>query len=92
MLEALDVLAPGLIVALTNDAASPLAARATVVVDCLAGPETAVPASKSVTSTAAILLWAAAVWLLERASPLHPSPLVLARASLPAMVSTPAFR
>jgi glucosamine--fructose-6-phosphate aminotransferase (isomerizing) len=61
VLEALDVLAPGLIVALTNDAASPLAARATVVVDCLAGPETAVPASKSVTSTAAILLWAAAL-------------------------------
>jgi glucosamine--fructose-6-phosphate aminotransferase (isomerizing) len=61
VLEALDVLAPARVVALTNDTASPLAARAAVVVDCLAGPETAVPASKSVTSTAAILLWAAAL-------------------------------
>ena len=61
LLDALDVLAPAHLVALTNDARSPLAARATVVVDCLAGPEQAVPASKSVTATAAILLWAAAL-------------------------------
>src|SRR5665213_4368924 len=40
---------------------SPLAARAEIVVDCLAGIELAVPASKSVTSMAAILLWAAAL-------------------------------
>ncbi len=61
LLAALDVLAPQRIVALTNDLASPLAARATVVVDALAGPEIAVPASKSVTAMAAIVLWAAAL-------------------------------
>ena len=61
LLDALAVLVPSRVVALTNDAASPLAARADVVIDCLAGPEIAVPASKSVTSMAAILLWAAAL-------------------------------
>ena len=50
LLSAIDVLAPSTLIALTNDAVSPLAARATLVVDCLAGPETAVPASKSVTA------------------------------------------
>jgi glucosamine--fructose-6-phosphate aminotransferase (isomerizing) len=61
LLEAIDLLAPSRLVALTSDPASPLAARADVVVDSLAGPERAVPASKSVTSMAAILLWAAAL-------------------------------
>jgi glucosamine--fructose-6-phosphate aminotransferase (isomerizing) len=61
LLDAIDLLAPTKLVALTSDAASPLAARAGVVVDSLAGPERAVPASKSVTSMAAILLWAAAL-------------------------------
>lgn len=61
LLDALDVLAPAPCVALTNDLASPLAERAHVVVDALAGPELAVPASKSVTAMAAILLWAAAL-------------------------------
>jgi glucosamine--fructose-6-phosphate aminotransferase (isomerizing) len=61
LLEAIDLLAPSRLVALTSDAASPLAARADVVIDSLAGPEQAVPASKSVTSMAAILLWAAAL-------------------------------
>ena len=61
LLDAIDLLAPSRLVALTNDAASPLAARADVVIDSLAGPELAVPASKSVTSMAAILLWAAAL-------------------------------
>jgi glucosamine--fructose-6-phosphate aminotransferase (isomerizing) len=61
LLSAIDVLAPSTLIALTNDAVSPLAARATLVVDCLAGPETAVPASKSVTAMAAIVLWAAAL-------------------------------
>jgi glucosamine--fructose-6-phosphate aminotransferase (isomerizing) len=55
------VVAPGRLIALTNDAASPLAERAEIVIDCLAGPEIAVPASKSVTSMAAIVLWAAAL-------------------------------
>ena len=61
LLDAIDLLAPSRLVALTSDPASPLAARADVVVDSLAGPERAVPASKSVTSMAAILLWAAAL-------------------------------
>ncbi|HEV2737088.1 MAG TPA: SIS domain-containing protein [Candidatus Elarobacter sp.] len=61
LLAAIDLLAPSRLVALTSDAASPLAARADVVIDSLAGPELAVPASKSVTSMAAILLWAAAL-------------------------------
>jgi glucosamine--fructose-6-phosphate aminotransferase (isomerizing) len=61
LLDAIDLLAPSRLVALTNDVTSPLAARADVVIDCLAGPEIAVPASKSVTSMAAILLWSAAL-------------------------------
>ena len=61
LLEAIDLLAPSRLVALTSDSASPLAGRADVVIDSLAGPELAVPASKSVTSMAAILLWAAAL-------------------------------
>ena len=61
LLDAIDLLAPSRLVALTNDASSPLAERAEIVVDCMAGPEKAVPASKSVTSMAAILLWAAAL-------------------------------
>jgi len=61
LLDALDRLAPSRLVALTNDASSPLAQRAEILIDCLAGPEIAVPASKSVTSMAAILLWAAAL-------------------------------
>jgi glucosamine--fructose-6-phosphate aminotransferase (isomerizing) len=61
LLAALDVLRPTTLVALTNDPASPLAARATCVIDVLAGPERAVPASKSVTAMAAIVLWAASL-------------------------------
>ncbi len=61
LLDAIGLLAPSRLVALTSDTASPLAARAGVVIDSLAGPEQAVPASKSVTSMAAILLWAAAL-------------------------------
>jgi glucosamine--fructose-6-phosphate aminotransferase (isomerizing) len=61
LFDALEVIAPDLLVALTNDPGSPLAQRADTVVDCLAGAELAVPASKSVTAMAAILLWAAAL-------------------------------
>jgi glucosamine--fructose-6-phosphate aminotransferase (isomerizing) len=61
LLEALDVLQPSLIVALTNSGESTLAKRASFTVDVGAGTERAVPASKSVTSTAAILLWAAEI-------------------------------
>jgi glutamine---fructose-6-phosphate transaminase (isomerizing) len=60
VLDALDALAPSRVVALTNDPTSPLAARADLTIDVDAGPEMAVPASKSVTSMAALLLWAAA--------------------------------
>jgi glucosamine--fructose-6-phosphate aminotransferase (isomerizing) len=59
LLDALDVLQPSELIALTNTASSPLGERATVTIDLGAGPELAVPASKSVTATAAILLWAA---------------------------------
>ncbi|MEA2663254.1 MAG: hypothetical protein QOI11_198 [Candidatus Eremiobacteraeota bacterium] len=61
LLDALDLLAPSRLIALTNAPRSPLAERAEIVIDCLAGSERAVPASKSVTSMAAILLWAAAL-------------------------------
>ncbi len=59
LLAALDFLRPEKLIALTNTPDSPLADRATVLVDVGAGSEVAVPASKSVTATAAILLWAA---------------------------------
>lgn len=59
LLEALDILAPRELIALTNTADSMLGRRANLTIDLGAGPEIAVPASKSVTSTAAILLWAA---------------------------------
>ncbi len=59
VLEALDFLRPRRVIALTNTPGSALTARADVVVDVQAGPEIAVPASKSVSSTVAILLGAA---------------------------------
>ncbi|HEY9179997.1 MAG TPA: SIS domain-containing protein [Candidatus Baltobacteraceae bacterium] len=59
LLEAIDILAPQELIALTNTADSILGSRANLTIDLGAGPEIAVPASKSVTSTAAILLWAA---------------------------------
>ena len=60
VLGALDALVPARTIALTNDLASPLAERADVAIDVRAGAERAVPASKSVTATVAIALWAAA--------------------------------
>jgi glucosamine--fructose-6-phosphate aminotransferase (isomerizing) len=59
LLDALDILAPKELIALTNTADSPLGHRANLTIDIGAGPEIAVPATKSVTGTAAILLWAA---------------------------------
>ncbi len=59
LLTALDILSPQQVIALTNQPDSPLALRANVTIDIGAGLETAVPASKSVTATAAILLWTA---------------------------------
>jgi glucosamine--fructose-6-phosphate aminotransferase (isomerizing) len=61
LLDALDMLAPRMLVVLTNTPDSPLAKRAQLSIDVGAGPERAVPASKSVSSTVAILLWAASI-------------------------------
>jgi glucosamine--fructose-6-phosphate aminotransferase (isomerizing) len=56
VLDAVDALAGSTTIALTNDPSSPLAERADVAIDMLAGTERAVPASKSVTAMAAIVL------------------------------------
>jgi glucosamine--fructose-6-phosphate aminotransferase (isomerizing) len=61
VLRAVEVLQPERLIALTNDAASPLASRAQLVIDIEAGPERAVPATKSVTAMVAIVLWGAAL-------------------------------
>ena len=61
LLEALDLLHPRKLIALTNTIDSPLGIRADIAIDIGAGPEIAVPASKSVSATAAILLWAASL-------------------------------
>lgn len=61
ILAALDALEPRNLIVLTNTSDSPLAARAEIAIDITAGPEEAVPASKSVTAMAAILLWSAAL-------------------------------
>ena len=61
VLEALDVLGPRHLIALTNTPDSPLARLARLAIDVGAGVEHAVPASKSVTSTVAIILWAASL-------------------------------
>jgi glucosamine--fructose-6-phosphate aminotransferase (isomerizing) len=59
LLHALTILQPSKLIAITNTPESPLGERAQITIDLHAGPEQAVPASKSVTATAAILLWAA---------------------------------
>jgi glucosamine--fructose-6-phosphate aminotransferase (isomerizing) len=59
VLHALEVLRPRRVVALTNTADSPLGARSDLTIDVGAGPERAIPATKSVSSTIAILLAAA---------------------------------
>jgi len=61
LLDALDVLAPRRLVALTNTVDSPLGRRADVAIDIGAGDEVTVSASKSLTATAAIVLWAASL-------------------------------
>jgi glutamine---fructose-6-phosphate transaminase (isomerizing) len=61
LLEALEVLKPASLVALTNQPQSPLGEKADVLIDVGAGAERAVPASKSVSGTVAIALWAAAL-------------------------------
>ena len=61
VLQALDALRPRHTIALTNTADSPLGARADVTIDIGAGPELAIPATKSVSCTIAILLSAASL-------------------------------
>ena len=61
VLDAIEVLRPSRLVALTNTADSPLGERADLTIDVEAGRETAVPATKSVTATIAILLWASSL-------------------------------
>jgi glutamine---fructose-6-phosphate transaminase (isomerizing) len=59
VLRALEALHPRRVVALTNTADSPLGALADVEIDVGAGPERAIPATKSVSCTIAVLLTAA---------------------------------
>ncbi len=66
VLEALDALQPRRTIALTNTAASPLGARADCTIDVEAGSEVAIPATKSVSATIAILLSAATLLGGER--------------------------
>jgi glucosamine--fructose-6-phosphate aminotransferase (isomerizing) len=61
LLEALAFLEPRHTIALTNTPDSPLGARADVAIDSAAGPEIAVPATKSVSSMVLLLLWAASL-------------------------------
>jgi glucosamine--fructose-6-phosphate aminotransferase (isomerizing) len=61
VLDAVEILRPRRLIALTNQAGSPLGKRAEVEIEVGAGPERAVPASKSVSATAALLLWAASL-------------------------------
>lgn len=66
VLEALDALQPRCTIALTNTADSPLGARADLTLDVGAGREVAIPATKSVSATIAILLSAATLLGGER--------------------------
>lgn len=77
-LDAPDALEPARTIALTNDPASPLAMRADVTIPIGAGPERAVPASKSVTAMAALLLWTAAGASAADAAGLHAAATALA--------------
>lgn len=61
VLDAIDVLQPSCLIAITNTPASPLGRRATICIDAACGAELAVPASKTVSTMAAILLWTAAL-------------------------------
>jgi glucosamine--fructose-6-phosphate aminotransferase (isomerizing) len=59
LLRALDAIASRRVVALTNDASSPLAQRADEVIELGVGIEEAIPASKSVSAAMALVLLAA---------------------------------
>lgn len=66
VLRAVEALRPARLIALTNTEASPLGARADLTIDVGAGPELAVPATKSVSCTIAILLTAASLRAHDR--------------------------
>ena len=66
LLQAIDELAPARLIALTNTTPSPLTERADVTIDLGAGTELAVPATKSVSSGAVLLLWAASLVANDR--------------------------
>jgi glucosamine--fructose-6-phosphate aminotransferase (isomerizing) len=61
VLDAIEMLRPDCLIALTNDGTAPLAERADVVIDIAAGREQAVPATKSVSGMCAVLLWGASL-------------------------------
>lgn len=61
VLDAINALAPRKLIVLTNTPRSPLAERADVTIDIGAGDERAIPATKSVTATVAVLLTAATI-------------------------------
>jgi glucosamine--fructose-6-phosphate aminotransferase (isomerizing) len=61
VLAALDGLRPARLTAITNASDSPLAARADATIALEAGREDAIPATKSVTATALVVLWGAAL-------------------------------
>lgn len=62
VLDALDALQPACLIAITNTPGSPLGQRADVCIDAACGTEIAVPASKTVSVMAAILVWTAALF------------------------------
>lgn len=90
LLAALDVLKPSCLVALTNSVDSTLAQRADVKIDVEAGPEVAVPASKSVSATVAVLLWAAS--LLEHDASRSAASLVESAQTVRDWLDSPAVR
>lgn len=71
LLKALEGLHPRRVIALTNTVSSPLGELADVTIDVEAGIERAIPATKSVTSTLAILLSAASLLGTENTRGAH---------------------
>ncbi len=61
LLDAIDRIAPDNLVALTNSPRSPLAERAAITIEAGAHDEVAIPATKSVSASMVLLLWAASL-------------------------------
>ena len=89
VLEAVDTLHPRRLIAVTNSYPSPLAERAEVVINIAAGTETAVPASKSVSATIAVLLRAASI--LDGSDTRDAAALIETADAVDAWFQTPAF-